>query len=361
MITKHNFLPDFETYEDCLGFKASDSLFFDIETTGFSPESSYLYLIGVLRKTPEGWQLTQWLSQAPQEEVLLLKEFLNTAREFSQLIHFNGTTFDLPYLKKKAQAAGLPHTLDHMDSLDLYRCFRPLQKLLSLERMNQTSLENFLGMKRRDKMNGKTLIPVCQDYMTSKDPGLEELLLLHNLEDVKGMADLLSLSAYLKFTDPDKDAGSIKFFGIARKDSAAEISFSYSPVIPQTLSVSLGKYGSLRLDFDRGTLCVPIYTGRLLYFFPDYKNYYYLPMEDQAVHKSVAAYVDREYRQQATAATCYIGKEGDFLAQPGPLFIPDYRCSYTSKDYYFELKEEAFPSGEALQRYLAALLKAAFN
>ena len=359
MIQKSSFFSSFETYEDCLNCHSSDWLFFDIETTGFSPGSSFLYLIGVLRKTSEGWKLTQWLGESPQEETAILKEFLDTACHYSCLVHFNGTTFDLPYLKEKAEKAGLSHTLDDMKSLDLYRIFRPLKKLLCLERMNQTSLESFLGIKRRDKMNGKTLIPVCRDFMASGDPRLESLLLLHNREDVEGMTALLSLSAYLKFTDPERDRSFLKLSAAVRKGETPELSFSYSPALPQSLSVNLQQYGSLELGFRKGVLRAPVFSGELRYFFPDYKNYYYLTLEDQAVHKSIAAYVDKEYRRPATAATCYTRKKGEFLLQPDVLFAPDYRKEYGSKEHYFELTEKRFQTAGSLQLYLVRVLKAA--
>jgi hypothetical protein len=41
-------------------------------------------------------------------------------------------------------------------------------------------------------------------------------------------------------------------------------------------------------------------------------------MEDTAIHKSVAEFVDSAFRKRATAATCYTKKEGTFL----PYFPP---------------------------------------
>ena len=45
---------------------------------------------------------------------------------------------------------------------------------------------------------------------------------------------------------------------------------------------------------------VPIHESYVKCYFTDYKNYYYLPAEDQAVHKSVATYVDKNCREKAT-------------------------------------------------------------
>lgn len=40
-------------------------------------------------------------------------------------------------------------------------------------------------------------------------------------------------------------------------------------------------------------------------YYPNYKDYYYLPAEDIAVHKSVGTYVDRRCRRQADALNCF--------------------------------------------------------
>ena len=58
---------------------------------------------------------------------------------------------------------------------------------------------------------------------------------------------------------------------------------------------------------------VPIVEDELHYFFSDYKNYYYLPEEDIAVHKSVAAYVDKAYRENAKAYNSYSKKRSIFV------------------------------------------------
>lgn len=52
-------------------------------------------------------------------------------------------------------------------------------------------------------------------------------------------------------------------------------------------------------------LKVPIYEEELKYFYSNYHDYYYLPTEDVALHKSVAGFVDKAHRVNATAATCY--------------------------------------------------------
>ena len=97
---------------------------------------------------------------------------------------------------------------------------------------------------------------------------------------------------------------------------------------------------------DSGFLKIPVYSGEVKFFYPDYKNYAYLPEEDKAIHKSVAVYVDKAHRVPATPATCYTKKEGDFLPQhllpsQDDLFTPAFRREVKEKESFF-LLEEAF-------------------
>ena len=52
------------------------------------------------------------------------------------------------------------------------------------------------------------------------------------------------------------------------------------------------------------------------YFFKDYKNYYYLPMEHMAIHKSMAAYVDDAHKEKATKDNAFTTETGSFIPCP---------------------------------------------
>ena len=45
-------------------------IFYDIETTGLSRYSTFVYLIGAVRYEQNLWILTQWLAESPEEESL---------------------------------------------------------------------------------------------------------------------------------------------------------------------------------------------------------------------------------------------------------------------------------------------------
>ena len=107
---------------------------------------------------------------------------------------------------------------------------------------------------------------------------------------------------------------------------------------------------------DAARLHVLIYSGELKYFYENYKDYYYLPVEDMAIHKSVAMYVDKQHRKQATATTAYLRRAGVFLPQPAELYNPAFKKEYWGKVSYFELPKDFSESPEEMELYVCYIL-----
>ena len=172
-------------------------VFFDIETTGLSWRTSHLYLIGALFFDPaaDTFTLRQWFLDRPTEEKEMLVSFFTFLSDVKQLVHFNGTTFDLPYLTHKALFYQMEDPLSSIASLDLYQALRPFQSILGLSSMKQKNVEQYLSFPRKDQLNGKQLISVYHDYLQTLDEKKLELLFLHNYEDVLGMGSVLELLA----------------------------------------------------------------------------------------------------------------------------------------------------------------------
>ena len=91
----------------------------------------------------------------------------------------------------------------------------------------------------------------------------------------------------------------------------------------------------------------------------DYIDLYdYLPKEDRAIHRSIACYVDKAYRQKATAATCYIRQEGIFLPSFDTSLQPAFRKSFDDKQLYILCDTEKLTSDPAfLRSYISSLIK----
>lgn len=92
------------------------------------------------------------------------------------------------------------------------------------------------------------------------------------------------------------------------------------------------------------------------YFYSNYKNYYYLPEEDTAIHKSVASYVDKDHQVQASAATCYTRKLSTYLPQWSILFEPFFKRNYNEKAVFFELTEDMKKERPLFSKYASHVL-----
>jgi hypothetical protein len=104
-------------------------------------------------------------------------------------------------------------------------------------------------------------------------------------------------------------------------------------------------------------LKVLIRNGELKFFYPDYKNYYYLPNEDCAIHKSVAFYVDKNFRTQAKAANCYSRKTGNFLPEEGEIICPYFKAEYNDSVMYFEADNTFLKDKDKVKSYVLHILQ----
>ena len=81
---------------------------------------------------------------------------------------------------------------------------------------------------------------------------------------------------------------------------------------------------SIKLSVRDTTGCLhfsPDEANQIKHYFQNPKDYYYLPVEDRAVHKSLAAFVPKEYKKKANYHTCYekITIDHPSLKQPDSL------------------------------------------
>ena len=348
------------------GDKLSDTLFdesavfFDIETTGFSPVHSQIYLIGCAYRKDTQICAEQFFAESKEEEPLILSSFLELLSRFKTLISFNGIGFDIPFLKAKCEIYNQPDRFSDMNCIDIFKSVSMVKFLLKLENYKQKTIEAFLELKWEDQYSGGELINVYDRY--TREPNKEDLhlLLLHNYEDIMGMPALLPVLSYVELFKGNYSIEESKicdyqgYDGITQKELLITLKNHYP--VPKRVSFQYKDYYLIANDY-KTSIRIPIYEGELKYFYSDYKNYYYLPEEDIALHKSVASYVDKGYRENARAANCYNRKTSRFLSQYEEIMNPVFYKEYKDSTGYFELTEDFCQSEVMLERYVNHILK----
>ena len=364
---------------DLLNCKPEDLLFVDIETTGLSPKNSDIYLIGCGYYDSGNWHICQFFAESSDQEKETLEAFIDFSKDYKILIHYNGDRFDIPFLLAKFEKHELFNPFAHMSSLDIYKEIKTYKKQLGLLDCKQKTIELYLGIQREDKYDGGKLIPVYQDYVVSKDAEKLKLLMLHNFEDVKGMFDVLTMLRYKEFfnclanlpkdsikTDVEIPSSEelLELLPVRAKKVQANyyndidgtqkkevyMKLAVLKPLPSSLSGNLdGCY--YKLDGDEAILRVPLYETTLKYFYSNYKDYYYLPKEDTALHKSIASFVDKDYRVKASPENCYTKKEGQYLQEWDLCFAPFFKTDYKDKRIFFDLNENMKKSRFAMSLY----------
>lgn len=338
----------------------SHSLFFDIETTGFSPSHSTIYLIGCAYRKDDKICVDQFFAENPNEEVEILSAFLTLLTSYTTLISFNGVGFDIPFMKAKCTACNLPDNFRNFEYLDIFKQVSSLKFLLKLPNYKQKTIEDFLGLSRDDCYSGGELINVYHDYIRMPDIEKEELLLLHNYEDVIGMMELLPVLSYLEVFHGQYSVTETRLQEYRTVDGATGrefiITLTNDYPVPKRVSYQIHDFYMI-MKGALTTIRIPVFEGELRFFYSNYKDYYYLPAEDMAIHKSVAGYVDKGYRENARAANCYTRKIGTFLPQYSEIMNPEFRKEYKDKVSYFELTDDFSSSDIMLRRYVDHIFK----
>lgn len=274
-------------------------VFYDIETTGLSRNSTFLYLIGAVAWVDDSWQLFQWMAEDKKEEFSVLNAFSEFMKTFTCVISYNGDRFDAPYLEARCSLYGLTSPLTGKESLDLYLQLKPLKNLLKLSAMKQPCLEEFLGIRDRIYCDGKECINLFKDFLKRRDAADADTVLGHNLEDVLGLGKVYTMLEYLSLYEGN--------YAIAALEPDEE-----------HLLVTLTLSGELPASFSNGTadfyitgnkhevrLIIKSKNGHFRQYYANYKDYDYLPGEDTAIPKTLSACMDKKLRKAATKDTCY--------------------------------------------------------
>ncbi len=341
-------------------------VFFDIETTGLSSGRSEVYLIGCLGfEEGEGWRHRAWFSEGMEDEPLILGAFCDMLMEKRKrhaphkpiLVTYNGEGFDLPFISACLRSYCLPDIKDAVLSFDLYRELKSLKPVLGLPNMKLKSLERYLGIDREDRFSGGELIPIYHRYRSTGDQELLSKLLLHNGEDIVNLPQICRLLSYGELFSGKFSLLSASVEELL-KDSFLDLRFELCDGLPRELIYEQGPYSISASGKEARLLniVVRLHKGELKYFFADHKNYYYLPEEDRAIHKSVGQFVEKKARRQATRETCYQRESGIFLPEEDIIYAPVYYESYKGEQLYARFSEELLSDSQKLCEYGLSIL-----
>ena len=327
-------------------FMRPDMLLLDIETTGLSADRQFIYCIGCSFLCGSDITIQLFFAEDQAQEKEILQELNLLLSSYKTVITFNGTTFDLPFLRKRCALYSIQDPFAATQSVDLYREARRLKNFLMLSDYKQKSIETFLGCQREDTYSGKELIVQYLSYQKQPQEALLHNLLLHNFEDVRGMYHLLDIMNYINFFQGDFQIENI-FLQSVNQKRFCNIQLQSQFPFPQKLTF-VSEENSFILNDSNALLSFPVYHGLLRHYFCDYKNYYYLPEEHTIIHKSLGSCVDSSHRQKATRENCFLEKECDYLMHSAPDRNAYLKKDLTDTSSYFELPGQCISNDNSL-------------
>ncbi len=167
--------------------------FLDIETTGLSSKYNQVILIGALCLEGDKVYITQFFAEHTREELELLTVFERFLNKFEYIITYNGTSFDLPFLKKRFTHYNIDHSIDLISHLDLLKLVRKNKEILNLENCKLKTVEKSLNIYREDTISGRESVSLYKDYESTKDVSKKKIILKHNYDDIFYLPKLLSI------------------------------------------------------------------------------------------------------------------------------------------------------------------------
>jgi uncharacterized protein YprB with RNaseH-like and TPR domain len=166
-------------------------LFLDLETTGLG--TSPVFLIGTLACRGRELVVRQFLARTYAEEPAILSSVAEELARRPLCVSFNGKSFDVPYLRVRAAATGVPvpEPRHHLDLLHAAR--RAFGRSVPDCRL-QTLERTVCGRRRRsDDIASHDIPRAYHDFVRTGDARELAQIMQHNLHDLVTMAHLMAL------------------------------------------------------------------------------------------------------------------------------------------------------------------------
>ncbi len=174
-------------------FKNNNICFLDIETTGFSRKKNIVYLVGCMYPKNNYWIVKQFFANSRDEEQNLISALANFLETFDTIVTYNGDNFDLNFLNQKFQKYNIKYSFSKNDSFDIYRNIKKENIFLNLDNLKLKSIEEFIGIYRKDTLDGKDCIKSYYNFLSTNDVKYKNLILQHNYEDLIYLPKILKI------------------------------------------------------------------------------------------------------------------------------------------------------------------------
>ena len=166
----------------------ADLVFLDLETTGLN--CAPVFLLGVLLWESDGLVVRQFFARNYAEERAVLSRSLELLSASKLWVSFNGKSFDLPFLRTRAAAAGLPWELER-PHLDLLHAARRAWKGRWPDCRLQTLERRLCGRARKDDIPGAEIPDAYHAFVRTGNAASMAAVLRHNRQDLVTLAELL--------------------------------------------------------------------------------------------------------------------------------------------------------------------------
>lgn len=164
------------------------TLFLDLETCGLA--GAPIFLVGLIRSTPDGLLLDQLLARNYAEEQAILATLEENVRACEVLVTFNGRTFDWPMVRDRRayhRLPDVPSMLPHVDLLIHAR--RAWRRQVPNCRLQ--TLERFLCRRtRQGDIPGSQIPAAYHAFVRTGDARQLRDILHHNALDLVTLAQL---------------------------------------------------------------------------------------------------------------------------------------------------------------------------
>lgn len=231
--------------------------------------------------------------------LLALPELL---ADTDEIITFNGNAFDIPFLRRKLNAYDLPDAFADMKTRDLMLDYRVVAQVLALPSKKLADFAEYIASHPGNRTFKNASVFQDDTRQTERrsrnlpEKAQETIL---PPDDAQRTLEILGFDAFCELLH-----GVFTFRTASLSGGLFVMELTTPHPAPCRISLHDAPF-HLVFEENKVLLSSRMENGCIRFYHSDVKNYYYLPAEGFAVHKSVGTFVDPSHRQKAVRENCF--------------------------------------------------------